>query len=96
VPGSTPWLVAIGLSNVSPPSSERHKKGPLGSTVHLTMCVRVTKCAQTVGHPTILKSRVKTPVGTVLPRLEQWPYPQLSSITRAVQHEAVGLKGDGY
>jgi hypothetical protein len=24
-----------------------------------------------------IESRVKTPVGTVLPRLEQWPYPQL-------------------
>jgi hypothetical protein len=28
-----------------------------------------------------IESRVKTPVGTVLPRLEQWPYPQLSNTT---------------
>jgi hypothetical protein len=28
-----------------------------------------------------IESRVKTPVETVLPRLEQWPYPQLSNTT---------------
>jgi hypothetical protein len=28
-----------------------------------------------------IESRVKTPVGTVLPRLEQWPYPQLCNTT---------------
>jgi hypothetical protein len=51
------------------------------------VCIAVS--ASVLVSVSIIESRVKTPVGTVLPRLEQWPYPQLSNTT--IQGGAVRL-----